>query len=93
MQDVDVDVQLFAKAMELAKTGTMGIKIGERTPLAVIKALADANPLLSSAIIRDDGTPRSSTKILIDGAAPPRLDQAFPDGARVQVAIVTACDG
>jgi len=45
------------------------------TPAEIIKLIADQNPLLRDQIVRGDGTPRSSTRILLNGAPPRSLDQ------------------
>jgi hypothetical protein len=46
----------------------------ETTPRELISLIARQNPLLRDQIVRHDGTPRSSTRILFNGQPPADLD-------------------
>lgn len=89
----EVEVQLFAKAMELAKTSNVTLMVAQRTPAEILKELASMNPLVADSIVRPDGTPRSSTKVLINGEAPTDLATLIPTDAKVTIAAIIACDG
>lgn len=45
----------------------------ETTPQELISLVADQNPLLRDQLVRRDGTPRASTRILLDGKPPSDL--------------------
>lgn len=89
----EVRVRLLAKAAELAAAHETLVEVKEKTARAIINEIAKANPLLGDQIVRGDGTPRSSTKILIDGKPPLDLDKPVPEGADVVIAIAMPCDG
>lgn len=88
----DITVRLMGKAAEvLARQGLSGaseltqeieISVKERTIRGVLQELARQNPLIADQIVREDGTPRSSTRILVGGRPPGSLDDPlpFPDG-------------
>jgi hypothetical protein len=82
----EITVKLMGKVAEFAKTGDesdVGRLPGLRmrlsdtestTPRRILQQLASENPLLSDQILRKDGSPRSSTRILFNGRAPSDLD-------------------
>lgn len=88
-----ITVNLLAKAAELAETHTLKVEIPENTPIKILEAVADQNPLLKNQILREDGTPRSSTKVLINGVPNSDLLKIFPEDADITVAVVMPCDG
>jgi molybdopterin converting factor small subunit len=88
-----VEVQLLAKAAELAATHKVTLEVKESTPKAILQELAKGNPLLKDQIVRADGLPRSSTRILVNGVPPSSLDEVLAAGAELSVAVVMPCDG
>lgn len=84
---LEITVRLMGKAAEfltpdVARRGHLhDIKVRlpnqvrETTPAEIIRFVAEQNPLLRDQIIRGDGTPRSSTRILINGVPPKSLSE------------------
>jgi len=59
--------------VEARRSADVRVKIPLDKPTTLgemVKRLADENPLLRDQIVRGDGTPRSSTRILINGEPP-----------------------
>jgi hypothetical protein len=83
IQGPQIAVRLLGRAAELVSTQSPVANLQVRlpgniqviTPAEIIKLVADQNVLLRNQIIRDDGMPRSSTKILLNGVAPKNLNQ------------------
>lgn len=79
---LEVTVRLMGKATELIKANDpcnkncreLKVQVNDVTPRSIINEIAKQNPLLRDQIVRRDGTPRSSTKILINGQPPSDLD-------------------
>jgi len=92
-QTPSVKVRLFAKAAELAGSTDVELVLKEPTIKGMLSEIASSQPLLTDHIVRADGSPRSSTKILIDGHPPASLDTPIPLGANVVISIVHPCDG
>lgn len=114
VKQLEVTVRLMGKAGELIKfsdserqiSRDLKVKVSEVTPRNIIAEIAKQNSLIAEQIIRDDGIPRSSTKILINGQPPKNLDMALST-KRVQqgeiiiviftdeiiIVIVVPCDG
>ena len=88
-----VKVRLMGKAAELANAHEVAVTTTATTPKSVLSELAKGNPLLADSLIRGDGTPRSSTRVLINGKPPASLDDQFQAGADVIVALSIPCDG
>lgn len=88
-----VEVNLFAKAAELAAAHKVTLEVKETTPRAILQEIAKGNPLLKDQIVRGDGSPRSSTRILINGTPPSSLDDVIQADADLSVAVVMPCDG
>ncbi len=66
------------------------------TPRTILKELAEQNPLIADQIIRFDGTPRSSTKILLNGNPPRNLDSKLALARRKNargVIVIVVIDG
>jgi hypothetical protein len=62
-----VNVTLLAKAAEVLQAHKTSVEVSATTPRAIIGELAKSNSLLADQLVRGDGTPRSSTRILING--------------------------
>ena len=85
-QEHEITVRLMGKATEIidqccdksaqSRYHEVKVKIPQnRNSLReIVEDLAKSNPLIEDQIIRSDGTPRSSTKILINGKAPKSLE-------------------
>lgn len=77
-----VRVRLMGKAAELVgaerlrETGVadLEVAVSGTSPREILQEIARANPLIADQIIRGDGTPRSSTKVLVNGKPPADLD-------------------
>ena len=88
----EITVKLMGKAAELlARQGACNpkeftheieVSVREPTVRGILQEIAAQNPLIADQIIREDGTPRSSTKILVGGRPPRSLDETliFADG-------------
>ena len=84
-EGAEITVRLMGKAGELAKGAaqcdargaelTMRLPVGGTSPRDIIAKIAEENPLLRDQMVRADGTPRSSTRILFNGKPPRDLDQ------------------
>lgn len=83
---VEITVRLMGKLGELAKScecvdargAELKMKLpdeGATSPRKLIAQIADENPLLRDQMVRGDGSPRSSTRILLNGKPPRDLDQ------------------
>lgn len=59
----------------------------------VIRKLAAESPELERQLLRADGTPRQSARVLIDGRPTRSLDDRLPAGATVTVNPTLSCDG
>lgn len=82
----EITVRLAGRIAEVAGVGSLEREQGvmlrltlpdemkETTPRQLIAHIAKQNPLLRDQIVRRDGTPRSSTRILLDGMPPDDLD-------------------
>ena len=90
---LSLEVTLLAKAAELAGAHQVSVDIEGTTPRDVLLALAQSNALLHDQILRGDGTPRSSTRILVNGFPPSSLDEEISTGANVSVVVMFPCDG
>ena len=69
--------------------------VREITPRQLLAQVASENPLLRDQIVRKDGSPRSSTRILINGQPPPDLDMRMEvrqDAASARRVIVIIFD-
>jgi hypothetical protein len=84
----DIKVRLLGKLGELAlsqaeasamRGAELSVRLPEGTsetsPRKLIAQIAEENPLLRDQMIRQDGSPRSSTRILLNGKPPADLDQ------------------
>lgn len=112
VKNLEVTVRLMGKAAELIQkdrfesSQDLKVKVSEATPRNILTEIARQNPLMTDQMIRNDGTPRSSTKILINGKPPIDLDMKLTT-KRVQqgdivviiftddivIVIVVPCDG
>lgn len=88
-----IEVRLLAKAAELAGAHTVSIDVQGTTPRDILLELARTNTLLHDQIIREDGIPRSSTRVLVNDMPPSSLDDDIPAGASLLVAVMFPCDG
>jgi hypothetical protein len=79
----EITVRLMGKVGEFARDREVADKRGaeirmrlpeKTTPRNLIAQIAKENPLLRDQIIRGDGSPRSSTRILLNGKPPESLD-------------------
>lgn len=82
----EITVRLMGKAGEFARSeertegrgATLKMRLPEKakstTPRKLIQQIAHENPLLRDQLVRADGTPRSSTRILLNGKPPEDLD-------------------
>jgi|SRR5450755_8936 hypothetical protein len=95
-----ITVRVLGRAAELfAGQATVGqaapfetkVQVSARTPRTIIQEIAKKNPLIADQLIRSDGTPRSSTKILIKGKPPESLDARLV--TREEAAAVTPAGG
>lgn len=59
----------------------------------VIRKLATESPELERQLLREDGTPRQSARVLIDGRPAGSFDEPLPAGATVTVNPTLSCDG
>lgn len=91
-----ITVRVMGKAAEFASpTGSGEIPVHlpahahTITPLEIIHHVANQNPLLKDQLIREDGTPRSSTKILLNGTPPKSLHQKLSIQKRTVQGVVT----
>jgi hypothetical protein len=99
----EITVRLMGKVGELAKSAhgcdprgaelTMRLPIGGTSPRDIIARVADENPLLRDQMVRADGSPRSSTRILLNGKPPRDLDQKLeirrdPQTRRLVIVII-----
>lgn len=88
-----VDVKLRGAAEAILASEQIEVEVETLTPREIILAIARMNPALQRQIVRDDGNPRQSSKILIDGTQPDDLDSEFPSGASVMFSPMLPCDG
>lgn len=93
MADKKVNVKLHGAAEALLASEQLDVTVARATPSEIIKAVAAANPLLKRQLVRGDGSPRQSTRILIDGAPPSSLDDVIPDAAEILLSASVPCDG
>lgn len=92
-EKIAVKVQLRGAAEALLLTESVEVSVPELTPREILKAVAAQNPLLERQIIRSDGSPRLSTKILVDGQPPWSLDEVIPSGVSFILMPIMPCDG
>ena len=64
----------------------------ERTGQGIVMELARLDPRLRHPLLRPDGTPRRSTRILLNGHVVP-LSTPLPEQAQVAVLVALPCDG
>jgi len=88
-----VTVQLRGAAEALLLTEAVEVSVTKLTPKEILKAVAAQNPLLERQIIRGDGSPRLSTKILVNGQPPRSLDEEIPAGPSIIMSPSMPCDG
>jgi hypothetical protein len=90
-----ISVKLLGQLLELAAASTIQAKVRGQTPREIINEIAHANPLIAESIVREDGNPRLSTKILINGRPPKSLDERIPtlSEATISLIVLTGCDG
>ncbi|MEP0706989.1 MAG: hypothetical protein ABJL17_04435 [Parvibaculum sp.] len=93
MNKLKVTIQIRGAAEALLLTDSIEVSVSKLTPSEIIKAVASQNPLLERQIIRSDGTPRLSTKILIDGQPPNSLEAEIEKTASVILSPSMPCDG
>jgi hypothetical protein len=89
-----VQVKLMGKVRELSSAATMEADVSTATPREIINEIAQANPLLADSLIRSNGDPRASTKILINGRPPRSLDDPIdPKSDIIVIGVLEHCDG
>ena len=89
-----IQVKLMGKARELSSAATMEADVSTATPREIINEIARANPLLTDSLVRGNGDPRASTKILINGRSPRSLDDSIdPSADVVVIGVLEHCDG
>jgi|HubBroStandDraft_2_1064218.scaffolds.fasta_scaffold136540_3 hypothetical protein len=91
--DTRVAVTLRGEAEVLMEAEEVALRLPTPTPMAILKALAKKDPRLKDCLVRGNGNPRLSTKILINGYPPRSLSSRIPAGARVTVFAAKPCDG
>jgi hypothetical protein len=91
---VTVQVKLLGKARELSSAASIGVSVQTATPRDIVNEIARGNPLLTDSLIRANGDPRASTKILINGNPPRSLDEPIDAASDVVViGVLEHCDG
>jgi hypothetical protein len=65
---------------------------GTSTASAIIQGLAAKSARLRHALLREDGTPRQSSKVLVDGT-PIAHASVLPSSGTVTVLAALPCDG
>ena len=92
-ESIDVEVNIRGAAEAILATESVKLSLESLTPREIVKAIADQNPLIKQQLIRDNGDPRLSTKILVDGTPPKSLDDILSAGSKFVVAPAIPCDG
>lgn len=107
-EEAEITIRLMGRSAEpLRGTSPMGerrsadvrMKLPANKPITLrnlIRKIADENPLLKDQIVRGDGTPRSSTRILLNGKPPEDLDATLEvreDAQRRRTIVVILGDG
>lgn len=95
-QKLEVTVRLMGKGSEILKSKDpcaepchdIKVQVSEATPRNILQEIAKQNPLIADQIIRADGTPRSSTKILVGGKPPRDLDEKLATRRVVEADII-----
>jgi hypothetical protein len=59
----------------------------------VVRHIAAMDEELHRQLLREDGTPRQSARVLIDGRPAESLSAPIPTGAIVTVSPIMSCDG
>ena len=91
-----VSLTVRGRAESILQAGELNLEVkGKVTPRKILEEIARVHPEIKSGLMRADGTPRLSTKILIDGGPPFDLDETIPVKAKTSVVMVDqpACDG
>lgn len=86
-------VQLRGSAEALLAMGSTEVSCSAATPRGLIASLATEHPVLWRELLTDDGVPRRSSKLLVNGAPVDRYDEPLPAGSTVTIVSTLPCDG
>jgi hypothetical protein len=60
---------------------------------AIVREISSYDSELHRQLLREDGSPRSAAKVLVDGVPATSLSSTVPAGATVTVSPTMSCDG
>jgi hypothetical protein len=88
---VNVGLRGYPEAILAADSATVDIATST-TAGEIIRSVAAGSPQLREGLLRPDGVPRQSTKVIVDGV-PVTHSTRFQAGQSVVILAVLPCDG
>ena len=87
-----MEVRLRGAAEAVLATDT--IEVSDASSLrSIVVGIASLSPELERQLLHRDGTPRSASRLLVDGVPVASLDTAAPAGGPWSLSPVMSCDG
>ena len=87
-----MEIQLRGGAEAILGRGQLELAEA-RSAVDIVRQIAMMDEELHRQLLREDGTPRRSARVLIDGHPAESLSDPIPVGATVTVSPTMSCDG